>query len=645
MTSTLKIGNPEDLGWHWLNEDKSWKFEPHKAGKRLWVPGDPVPELPFGQHERIGEALDNLYIPEGCGINWTEIIRFLLLSGTYLRWPDGNSDRIYQMVTFDDWQFNHLIPKYGLYYDPLVAGDWDDDYLGDDVISKMRLKKIKRGGVRVIRRVDLVVGRGAGKTTLFAVEGVTALLDKYRPKADWGLYGGSGAQVKKTIWPKVKAMAEMALDHNEIPDNLFAIRQSVGEVENLVDKSKITVGAGGAVANVGMHHDEACIDEYFAQRGPELIGAIKTGFGKRDNTCLSTMTTPSPDETIRSFAKEDMEEAEVIQKNPGKDPSRLVRFYIADKTRPWDEVDNILLANPHMKHGVLDAETISNEIRDAQNNPRDLVNFKWSRLCWWNDTIQGSLMTTEQWKSCAGEMPDDFLHGVGRRDWQCVIGADFSLTRDLTSICCLFYRPGRRKVYVTFVTWATDIGYRRLRQWSSGDIDQWIDSGRTTLKRVEGNRIPIDEVHAVLVEMCRRYDVRRVGIDFNNPHHTVDLLGAEFPHLDVLQLGQGSHLTGAIKLFEAYSVDGKLVHNGDPVVQTCVESMRVTTTSTGGMSIDRARKTSNSLIDCAIAVVMAFDRLKSVQSGKEPKKKRKTETSSTGLFYIDEARSNSKKVS
>ena len=597
---------------------------PADEGKRLWHPGDPVPSLPFGQHERIQEALDDIYIPAGCGLHWNPLIRFLAAAGLFLTWPKGH--RIGQRVTFDDWQFNHLIPKYCLYYDPLVVREWDDDALGDDYLNKLILENARNFPTKVIRRISIMIGRGSGKTTLFSVEALVALMDPARPRTDWGLYASSKEQAGLTFEP-ISTMVHDMVEAGRYPEGLIKVSDSQMTAKHKYDKSIVEVGVSIAQRAVGTHHDEACIDELFAQPGPELFDAQRTGMGKVPNTCLTTMTTPHPSVPGEAFARKEMEKAEKISRNPSRDQSHLCRIYTADKTRPWDDIDNILLANPQLRHGVLDPMTLQIEIDGAREDPRELEAFKGYRLCWWNDDVEGSLFILDDWDECVREFPRGLGYKVtkdGKKrkpNWRCVVGCDVGLSSDLTSVCLAWWHPQYREVYVDFKTWATKRGYDRLHRWSSGAVDQWMKEGRTNLVLTKKNRVDIDEVHNYLLLTCDSFFVTHMGLDWDNAHYTMDVIEEEYPGVDVLQLAQGRGLSGAIKMLETLVLEDEIGHTGDPIVRHCLENLKISTSKLEYLSIDRSDRRKGALVDCGLSLVMALDRVKA--SRKDYKKKLK----------------------
>ena len=607
-----KVVNYKKLGYRIAPTEIPW---PSDEGKLLWQPGDPVPTLPFGQHERIQEALDEIYIPAGCGLHWNPLIRFLASCGLFFTWPKGH--RKGERITFDDWQFHQFIPKYCLYYDPLIIENWDKDALTDIMegeLGRLILENAKRYPTKVIRRVSIMVGRGSGKTTSYAVEALNALIDPARPRSDWGLYASSKDQAGLTFKP-ISLMIEDMEDAGRFPEGVLKVSDSTWKAVNTLDRSIVEVGVSVSARAVGTHHDEACIDELFAQIGPDLFDAQRTGMGKVPNTCLTTMTTPHPSTPGEAFARTEMQQAEKIKRDPSRDPNHLVRIYTADKTRPWDDLDNIMLANPHIKHGVLDPLTLQIEIDDAKRDPRNLEAYKGFRMVWWNDDVEGSLFVLDDWDERVKKFPKKLGYkikdGVKKKpNWRCVIGADIGLTSDLTSVCVAWWSPHSRKVYVSFKTWATKRGYDRLHRWSSGAVDKWIEESRTNLVVTHRKRVNIEEVHEYLLALCDNFFVTTIGLDWDNAHHSMDVIEEEYPKVEVLQLAQGRGLSGAIKKLETMVLEDEIGHNGDPIVRHCLENLKINNTRSEYLSVDRSDRRKGALIDCGLSLIMAIDRVR-----------------------------------
>lgn len=607
-----KVANYKDLGYRLAPKEIPW---PADEGKRLWQPGDPVPSLPFGQHERIGEALDNIYIPAGCGLHWNPLIRFLASCGIFLTWPTGHKEG--QRVTFDEWQFNQLIPKYCLYYDPILIDDWEVEDIAEDELERIILESAKLHPTKVIRRISVMIGRGAGKTTLFSVEALNALIDPARPRQDWGLYASSKEQAGLAFTPISLMITDME-DSGRFPEGVLNVSDSQRRVTNSLCRSIVEVGVSIAKRAVGTIHNEACIDELFAQDGPDLFDAQRTGMGKVPNTCLTTMTTPHPSVPGEAFARTEMEQAEKIAKDPSRDPTHLARIYAADKTRPWDDLDNIILGNPHFLCGGLDPLTLQIEVQDAKRDPRKLEAFKGFRLVWWNDDVEGSMFVLDDWDDRVKEFPKKLgykiVDGNKRKpNWRCVIACDVGLSSDLTSVCVGWWSPHSKKIYVDFKTWATKRGYDRLYRWSSGAVDRWIEEGRTKLVLTHRKRVDIDDVHNYFLELCDKFFVTKIGLDWDNSHYTMDVIEEEFPGVEVLQLAQGRGLSGAIKMLEKVVLEDEIGHTGDPIVRHCLENLKVNVTKLEYLTIDRSKRRKGALIDCALSLVMVIDRIRADQ--------------------------------
>ena len=561
----------------------------------LWRPGESLPELPFGQQERLEDVpdwLDYLWVPEGAGVWWEPVERFLKLAGVFV-WPDGFNAG--ERVSFDGWQLARLIiPLHGLY--------WQGE--SRDIGLKQGLDPIELPtvGTRVHREAGLLIGRGAGKSGWASVEALVETLDVLSPRSDVGLYASSRDQASIVFDPGV-SMVEAA--PQQVQDRL-SINKTKKTITSKIDGSIITVHTGDAKREVGRKHSTIIVDEILSQKNEELYSALKTGMGKRPNCRLIWMTTPSLDENPELFARIEVEKAEDIYNNRSLKVSFLPVIYKADKDDDPFDWATIRKANPHLDCGRLDPQVVRDEMEDARKYPSNLAAFKVFRLCMWGEGGD-KFIPLDAFDDCAADKDKQVPKLSELEGLYCGIGLDLSRTTDLTCISLMWWDSEKDSLYLLWHHFASEATFQRINAWTSGGLQRWVDNKQIKMDVTGTERIDHEDVQKYLFRYANRFNAA-LGIDRYDAYGTLAM--AEKAKIDAQALRQGTGLAHGIKLVEQQIVDRNLIHNGDPLARWCIQNAEVRYNTEGWSYLVRPEKRSSTkIIDPAVAAVMAADRI------------------------------------
>ena len=569
-----------------------------------WEPGDPIPELPGGQHERLDDVdnwLEDFYIPPGGTIWWDPVIRFLKCAMLF-RWPDGFNAGT--PCTFDGWQLTDLIiPLHGTYWtnDIEIRPEWQAAHRYEVPII----------GTRTYSDAGLVISRGAGKSAWASVEALVECFDPVYANSNTGLYALDGEQALIMYDPIVQMLKAAP---NNVQDRL-KIRASSKEILSRTDNSLIKVHTGNAKKEVGRKHTSAFIDEILSQPSAKLYNAIVTGLGKRLNTRLIWMTTPSEDEDPELFARLAVERAELIAEDRDLDYTMLPVIYTAhkdDDPLAWETLEK---AAPHLKTGRIDMQRLHKEREEAKKYPSALARYKVFRLCLWQGSAD-SFIPLEYWDTCAGELPS--LEELESGEYKCAIGLDLSRTIDLTSMAVWWWKPvpGRTEpggptmdgpMYLTWSHFMSKLMYERINSWTNGELGRWMENGLVKASIVGDEQIDYEEVQASLFKTARRFNAI-IGLDRYDAFSTRAV--SQKLGIPCEALRQGTGLAHGIKLLECQVIDENIVHSGDPLARWSMSRAEVRINAEGWVSLVRpSKKSSDRIIDPISAAVMAGDRI------------------------------------
>ena len=568
-----------------------------------WEIGMPIPELPLGQHEKLQDVpswQEDFYIPPGATIWWDPIIRFLKFASMF-RWPDGFNQG--ERCTFDGWQLaDILIPLHGTY--------WAQDAVDLALEKGSHEYEVPIVGTRTYNSVGLLIARGAGKSAWASVEALVECIDPVYANSNTGLYALDGEQAMIMFEPIVQMIKNAP---PEIQERL-QIKTTAKEITSRVDNSLISVHTGSAKKEVGRKHTTAFVDEILSQPNAKLYNAIVTGLGKRLNTRLAWMTTPSEDDDPELFARLEVERAEAIAEDRALDHNMLPIIYKAHKNDDPFAWETLEKANPHLKCGRLDVQRLKKEMEDAKKYPSKRPAWSVFRLCLWQGSAD-SFIPINSWDMCAGELPP--LEELASEEYKCAIGLDLSRTIDLTSMAIWWWKPdpGRTEpggplfdgpMYLTWAHFMSQLMYERIESWT-GELGNWIEEGLVKVSIVGNEQIDYQEVHSYLFKTANRFNAI-VGLDQYDAFSTRAI--GEKLGIDMLPLRQGSGLAHGIKLLETQIIDENIVHNGDPLARWSMSKAEVRINAEGRISLVRpTRKSSDRIIDPVAAAVMAGDRI------------------------------------
>lgn len=151
----------------------------------------------------------------------------------------------------------------------------------------------------------------------------------------------------------------------------------------------------------------------------------------------------------------------------------------------------------------------------------------------------------------------------------------------------------------TAVSWAHRLEdgriFLRVKVWSTNPDEQ-------AHEHVDGN-VQIDEIEAFIQRLARRFKVREIAYD---PHFFVGSAQRleKQGHTVVEYLQASRPMAEAYQLFYQLALEGKLAHNGDPILTAHIENTAAHKTERGW----KLSKLKNHHIDATIAAVLATAR-------------------------------------
>lgn len=471
----------------------------------------------------------------------------------------------------DPWQIVWIIaPVFGFYY----CDDHPDEELA---------------GTRVIRWCWIEVPRKNGKSTLSSGLALILLAGDGEPGAE--VYTAAGSRDQAGIVfedAKKMAAASPRLAAKVEPQRSLLRHPTSGSF--LRSLSRVAEAAHGLNVHGGV------IDEVHVHKSRDLVDAIETGTGARDQPLIVYLTTADEGEQTSIYAEK---HGYVRKQADGVvvDPTSWGVIWAAEKDDDPFALETIAKANPGF--GVTVARTyLEAQAAKAQTTPsyyptyaRLHLNIRMRQAAKWFD------MRT--W--AAGARKPVYEHELhGKRCWG---GVDLGATSDFTAVAWLFdgeqFDDGLWRLFTRlYVPEAAVMAEGRSPMRSH--LTAWAAAGH--MRITDGDATDYDLIESEMFVDADRFDVVEVAYDPWNAPQTVQHLQAA--GMTVWPMRQQiAALNAPSKQLELWVAKRRLLHGDNPVL-TWMASNAVTRGDANGNIAPDKRK-SEEKIDGIAALVNA----------------------------------------
>jgi phage terminase large subunit-like protein len=437
---------------------------------------------------------------------------------------------------------------------------------------------------RPVRTAVLSMGRKNGKTQLAAA---LALCHLCGPEAEERGEVYSCANDRFQASKVFNEMSAMVRRHKHLH-----LRCNIGrfhrKIEDLLNESIYQAVSAEAKTKMGLNPSMVVYDELGQAANRELYDAMDTALGARTNPLLLVISTQAADDTAPMSQLVDY--GRRIHEGTIKDPAFHLTIYAADEDEdPWD-VKAWRKANPALGD-FRSLEDVKRLSAQAQRMPAQESAFR--------NLILNQRVASE-------------ARFINRSDWMLNNGVayipngsrvyaalDLGATRDLSALVILYQDKDIFHVQPYF--WVPG-NIRERTKLENVPYDVWerqsfvIPIGVSTDPRIIARKVM--EIHARTPIIGLAYDRWRIN-DFKRE---LDEMSSDVP---IVPHGQGyKDMSPAVDILERVIVQGRLRHNGHPVLSMCAANAVVTRDPAGGRKLDKVRSTGR--IDGIVALAMAF---------------------------------------
>lgn len=342
---------------------------------------------------------------------------------------------------------------------------------------------------------------------------------------------------------------------------------------------KVVSSRGDLAHGANIHG--ALIDELHVHKNPDLLEAIESGTGAREQP-LTIIITTADDGQITSVYAQRRDMIEKVCRRVLDQPATYGVIFAAD------EADDPFIEATWQKANPLYPVTPSPEFMrkaadKAKANPVALASFL--RLHLGLRAKQGSrFIAVDEWDRGRHTFKEASLYG--RR---AIGGLDLSSVSDLTALAWLF--PDEFGGYdALYRFWLPEAALDTLDMATAKMASVWVSQGWITL--TPGDVVDYDWIKSVIVDDATKFRVTEIGYDrWNSSQMVIDLQDKE--GLNMTKVGQGvQSMSPALKELERLVKLGKFHAGDNPVMRWMVDNLRVASDPAGNIKPDKAKSLS-----------------------------------------------------
>lgn len=413
-----------------------------------------------------------------------------------------------------------------------------------------------------------------------------------------------GEQDAEVYWFATKKdQAKIGWDRQK--EMVIQLRKDSNSFSKFCDTSKYriyTQKGTGFVAYLGADSDTedglspyyGLCDEYHAHKTDGMVNVIESGMGSRSNPMMWFITTAgfNPQSPCALFEKNCKQILEGVKEND----NIFAAIYDLDDDDDWEDSANWIKANPALPHIDTLEDFLYAEYAKAKTQGQSkIINFKTKNLNKWM-TSSATWIKMDDWRACSRDIDYETLRGK-----RCYGGLDLASTRDISALC--YYFPKQDGIDEPVMIWSMWCPEDQAREREKNDgipYRQWAED--YWLYLTPGNVTDYGYIKEQIMADSEEFEIVSIAYDrWNSSQLVIDL--SESGAI-MRKIGQGfASLSAPTKQIETEILQGKVTHDGNPVMEWMMSNVDLRTDPAGNIKPDKDR--SNEKIDGVVAMVMA----------------------------------------
>lgn len=336
------------------------------------------------------------------------------------------------------------------------------------------------------------------------------------------------------------------------------------------------------------------IDELHAHRTRDIYDVIETGTGSRDQPLIWNITTAGSNRSgicyeLRAYAIK-------VLNGVVNDDEFFGIIYTIDDGDDWTDPKVWQKANPNWGVSV-SPEDIERKARKAIETPAAQNNFLTKHLNVWCNA-NTAWMNMQAWGACARQNKLEKFRAC--KAW---LAVDLATKTDIASIGIIIEQDD-----ICYAFNRNFLNADAIERGGNSQYSGWARSGH--LISTDGNVTDYEAIEIEIKRLCDLLDVQDVCFDPWQAQRTMQNLMADgLPVVEYRQTVQ--NLSEPMKELEALVLQGKLLHNDDPVLNWMISNVVCHTDAKE--NIYPRKEFPENKIDGAVALIMAIGRMLSAR--------------------------------
>lgn len=342
----------------------------------------------------------------------------------------------------------------------------------------------------------------------------------------------------------------------------------------------------------GLNVHFASVDELHAHKRRDVWDVLETATGSRLQPLVWAITTAGSDRSGICYEQRTYV-CKVLQ-GVVQDDTYFGVIYSIDDGDDWTDEQVWAKANPNLGVSV-SLEDLRAKCRKAMETPSAVGNFLTKHLNVWVNA-DSAWMDMRAWDRCA----DPELRLAEFEGADCWEGLDLASKVDINSHVRIFERPGDGKICVLDTHWLPE---RAVEESKNSQYEGW--RRRELLRVTDGEVVDMDAIEAEILDGHKRFALQAVGYD---PYQATQLVGHLLEHgVPMVEIKPTVlNFSEAMKTVEAWVLQGRLVHNGSPILTWMVSN--VVCHRDAKDNIYPRKERPENKIDGVVALIIAVNR-------------------------------------
>lgn len=441
----------------------------------------------------------------------------------------------------------------------------------------------KPNGKRLINEVYIQMPRKNAKTTLIAAMQLAVLFNDGEAAAQ--IYNCAGDDEQAGLLFRITRLMVKGNDtlskHSKIFQNSITYNGSF--IKKITSKSD---------TKHGFNTHLAAYDELHVAPNRDLYDTIKTSTVQRSSPLFVQITTPGFDRESICYSQYDRAKktlAGIIE-----DDAFWCVIYESEGADNIQSEATWRKANPLYDYSENLRDYLAKEAGRAQNDISYENTFRRLHLGQWTSS-ETKWIKDEDWQACYSAE----VKFSNFTEWPVWRGLDLSSTQDITSHCALFIGDDGTW-YPFWNIWIPQEAAERDEKRYNIPYARWSQAGFVSV--VPGNTIDYFLVERTIKEQHDTNATKMLGFD---PWNSIDIaLRLQEVHgIAVNKNRQGFNLSPALKRIKSQILQGKVKHNGNPVIRWMLDNVMVK--SNDELNIKAVKPKNEKKIDGIISWAMA----------------------------------------